>query len=424
MAPEFGLRLSVAYLDHGARGEASRADAAFVEDLAGSLGLPFDLGRWRPTRAGHFEADARRARYDWLLATARARGASAVAVGHTLDDQAETILHRIVRGTGLRGLSGMPARRKLGVEPGVLLVRPLLSVRRTQIREALGSICQAYREDASNADLSRTRARIRHDLLPRLAGGYNPRVAGALVRLGALAGASGRMIESRLHELEVETVRFLDRDRVLLRRDRLSRLPRFLRAELLRRVWRNAGWPEAGMSAGRWRRLASLTDGRPITRASIGGGIELTTARGSGDPAGDSMLRRTISVPSPPAEDAAIEEVPIEVPGRIVWRGLTIETVLDPDAPRDETIDLDRVVLPLRVRAPLPGDRFEPLGMGGRGTPLKDFLRGRRVPPEDRARTPLLCDELGIVWVVGHRIADRVKVTDRTGRLLGLRSGQ
>ena len=106
LAPELGLTLSVAHLDHGARGEASRADAAFVEDLAGSLGLPFDLGRWQPTRAGHFEADARRARYDWLLATARARGATAVAVGHTLDDQAETILHRIVRGTGLRGLVG------------------------------------------------------------------------------------------------------------------------------------------------------------------------------------------------------------------------------------------------------------------------------------------------------------------------------
>ena len=106
--PELGLTLSVAHLDHGARGEASREDAAFVEDLASSLGLPFDLGRWQPTRAGHFEADARRARYDWLLATAQARGATAVAVGHTIDDQAETILHRIVRGTGLRGLAGMP----------------------------------------------------------------------------------------------------------------------------------------------------------------------------------------------------------------------------------------------------------------------------------------------------------------------------
>ena len=100
-----------------------------------------------------------------------------------------------------------------------------------------------------------------------------------------------------------------------------------------------------------------------------------------------------------------------------------IETVLEPDAARDETIDLDRIAPPLRVRSPVPGDRFEPLGMGGRGTPLNDFFRGRRVPREERARTPLLCDELGIVWVVGHRIADRVKVTDQTRRTLGLRVG-
>ena len=109
LAGPLGLRLSVAHLDHGVRGEAARADAAFVAALAGSLGLPFVLGTWQPTRSGHFESDARRARYDWLTEVAHARGASVIAVGHTRDDQAETILHRIIRGTGPRGLAGMPA---------------------------------------------------------------------------------------------------------------------------------------------------------------------------------------------------------------------------------------------------------------------------------------------------------------------------
>ncbi|MBV8311162.1 MAG: tRNA lysidine(34) synthetase TilS, partial [Planctomycetaceae bacterium] len=96
-------------------------------------------------------------------------------------------------------------------------------------------------------------------------------------------------------------------------------------------------------------------------------------------------------------------------------------TLLEPSAPRDETIDLDRIVPSLCVRAPIPGDRFEPLGMKGRSTPLNDFFRGRSIVPEERARTPLLCDAAGIVWVVGHRIADRVKVTEQTRRTLGLR---
>lgn len=415
LAPELGLTLTVAHLDHGARGEASRADATFVEALAGSLGLPFDLGRWQPARTGHFEADARQARYAWLLATAHARGASAVAVGHTLDDQAETILHRIVRGTGLRGLSGMPARRGLGNGPAVSLVRPLLSVSREDIRAALESLGQAYREDTSNTDLARTRARIRHDLLPRLADEYNPRVAEALVRLGSLAHASERALEERLLELERGAIVSLDHDRIELRRDRLVLLPVFLRAELLRRAWREAGWPEAGMSAERWRRLAHLATARPDTRVAVGVGIEIATI-------GDHvLLRRTVRGSIAPQGDLVLEEMPIEVPGTIVWRESVIETVLEPDAPRDETVDMDLLVRPLRVRAPVPGDRFRPLGMGGRSTPLNDFFRGRKVPYEERARTPLLCDQLGIVWVVGHRIADRVKVTDQTSRILGLR---
>src|SRR5262245_35132916 len=96
LAPAHGLTLSVAHLDHGVRGEAARGDALFAAELASSLGLPIDLGRWQPHRPGHFEADARRARYDWLIEVARQRGASVVAVGHTRDDQAETILHRIL----------------------------------------------------------------------------------------------------------------------------------------------------------------------------------------------------------------------------------------------------------------------------------------------------------------------------------------
>ena len=172
------LRLSVAHLDHGTRGDAGRADAAFVAELAGSLGLMFDPGHWSPSREGHFEADARAARYAWLVEVAKRRDAAFVAVGHTRDDQAETILHRILRGTGPKGLSGMPRKRALG--DGVSLIRPLLDVSRDEVaRFYLAAIGQPFREDATNADLGRTRSRIRHDLLPKLAAEYNPKVAEA-----------------------------------------------------------------------------------------------------------------------------------------------------------------------------------------------------------------------------------------------------
>jgi tRNA(Ile)-lysidine synthase len=246
-------------------------------------------------------------------------------------------------------------------------------------------------------------------------------VAEALVRLGALAAASSRAVEGRLLELEDEVTRSANHDLVELRRDRLLQFPVFLRAELLRRAWRRAGWPEAGMSAKRWRRLAALAGSRRIDRMAIGGNIELTTAGGSGCPADGFILRHIEAVAAGQDGSALPEGLPLEVPGCVPWNAGKITTAVEPDAPRDETIDLDRIASPLRVRAPVPGDRFAPLGMGGRSTPLNDFFRGRRVPPAQRACTPLLCDEAGIVWVVGHRIADRVKVTENTQRTLGLR---
>ena len=189
-AGECGVRLTVAHLDHGARGDASVTDARFVAELAETLGIPFDLGHWRPSRPGHFEADARRARYEWLATVARERGASAVAVGHTRDDQAETILHRILRGTGPMGLAGIRPSRRLA--DGIALIRPILGATRLELRAYLDAIDQAYRDDPTNLDVRRTRARVRHDLLPKLAEDYNPRVAEALVRLGRLAHAARR----------------------------------------------------------------------------------------------------------------------------------------------------------------------------------------------------------------------------------------
>jgi tRNA(Ile)-lysidine synthase len=430
LAPGLGLTLSVAHLDHGMRGEAARSDAVFVEGLAAELGLPCDLGSWRPKRAAHFEADGRQERYAWLSRIATARGASAVAVGHTRDDQAETILHRILRGTGLRGLGGMPSLRPLGTAPGVVLVRPLISVTRAELLRYLGAMGQSFREDVSNADPSRTRARIRHDLLPRLAGEYNPRVAEALVRLGTLAASSYRTLETRLLEIEQAVVVCSSNDRIEIRRDGLLSLPCLLRNELLRRVWRQAGWPERGMSAARWQRLAVLVRHLTIKEIEIGAGVTVATGVQAGD-ATTILLRckagsgRTAVADASGTDGASDpgEQVSLGLPGSVVWRERTIETVLDPYEPRDETVDLDRIVPPLYVRGPVPGDRFDPLGVGGHRQPLNDFFRNRKVPPADRARTPLLCDAGGIIWVVGHRIAERVKVRAETVRTLGLRRG-
>jgi tRNA(Ile)-lysidine synthase len=410
LAPGLGLSLIVAHLNHGVRGDAALGDAAFVEEMAAALGLPFYLGEWEPDRPGQFEATARRARYTWLTTVARGRGADVIAVGHTRDDQAETILHRIIRGTGLRGLAGIPSRRPLA--DGLTLARPLLNVSREEIRAYLATLGQSYRDDATNADLTRTRTRIRHELLPRLARDYNPQVRDAVVRLGALAGAAERRLDATLGEVEHTVLMSADEKQVVLKGPNFREVPQWLHIEVLRWFWRRAGWPEAGMNAERWRRLARRAM-EEETRTSVGGGVELITNSRF------VVLVRVESLPAPVSEIP----LPLPVPGEleVPWGGGRIIATLELAAPHDEILDLDALVLPLSVRRPVAGDRFEPLGMNGRGTPLNDFFRSRRVARAQRDSVPLVCDQKGIVWVVGHRIAHRVRRIGTTRRMLGLR---
>lgn len=415
VATRLGLRLTVAHLDHGVRGAIAEADARFVAALAESLGLPCDLGSWRPIRPGHFEADARQARYQWLAEIARGRGANAVALGHTRDDQAETILHRIVRGTGPRGLAGMPARRRLDAD--IELIRPLLEVRREALRAYLEGVGQDWREDATNVDLGRTRARIRHDLIPKLEHDYNPRVVAALARLGALAGAQDRRLRRRLERVWPDVVIAVDPSEVILRRVALRALSAGLRAELFREVWRRAGWPERGMTAARWQRLGSL-DLERLDRASIGGGIDVEVAP---EFVRLAPARRVDAIPNAP--------VLLEIPGVVELADGRLLASFHDEIAGGETMDADRIACwigadgrpCLRVDFPRAGDRFKPLGMGGRSTPLNDFFRGRGVAKADRARVPLVRDRAGIIWVVGHRIADHVQITKATTRRLRLK---
>ena len=417
MAGPLGLSLSVAHLDHGVRGDEARADAAFVDALASSLGLPFVLGCWQPTRAGHFESEARRARYDWLTEVARQRGASVIAAGHTSDDQAETILHRVIRGTGPRGLAGIPARRELSSSPRLTLVRPLLRISRQEVRSFLAAMQQPYREDVSNADMSRTRARIRHDLLPKLAAEYNPQVGRALLRLGSLASASARAIETHLREIERSAVITQSPDAIVLKHGFLINVPLYQRAEILRRLWRKAGWPQAGMSESRWRRLAVLVKNDAVPRIDVGARVEVSTEQFF------LVLRRRVAASSSRAPHV-LEPIPLTVPGltAVPWAAGAIDAQIESGLDRimDETIDLDAISLPMLARVAVAGDRFEPLGMGGQSMPLADFFRGRHLDRRERSRVPLVCDQGGIIWVVGHRIADRVKVSENTRRKLRL----
>ncbi len=251
-------RLVVAHLNHGLRGADADADEDFVAALVSGLaaGAPgLELRRTRldvaarvRAEGGNLEGVARRLRYDWLAAVAREAGVGWVATGHTASDQAETVLHRLLRGCGLHGLRGVAVRRQ--VSDGVGLVRPYL--------ESLG---QPWRQDASNDDRRRTRNRIRHDLLPYLARDFNPRVEAALLRLAEQAEDACRAEDEEADALLARAERPRAGAVLVLDREALAAAPRRLVRAVFRRLWEREGWPQGRMGFAAWERLADLVAG-------------------------------------------------------------------------------------------------------------------------------------------------------------------
>jgi tRNA(Ile)-lysidine synthase len=261
--------LTIAHLNHQLRGEESDADAAFVcrlhEELAtGSRHLhlrceSIPVADQLRTARGNLEATARRIRYDWLARVAREVGAHFVATGHTADDQAETVLHHLIRGSGLKGLRGIAWRRPL--TPEVELVRPFLRVTRAEVLAYLQAQGQAYRHDSSNADLRFTRNRIRHELLPQLAERYNPAIASILRRLARQASDLYRSQETAGRALLAAAERPRAGSLLIFDRQRLADAPRVEVREMFRLAWAREGWPLGEMSYHAWQRLAAVARG-------------------------------------------------------------------------------------------------------------------------------------------------------------------
>ena len=248
--------LMVAHFNHQLRAQEAAVDEDFVCALAAQLGLACHTGRWQcPPGETHpqSEAAAREQRYQFLTSLANQVGARYVATGHTADDQAETILHRVIRGTGIGGLTGMPRSRRLSQL--TTLIRPLRELRRQQVREYLDHLRQPFRDDSTNTQRTFTRNRIRLDLLPQLERDFNPRVQEALCRLAQLATQTQAMIDRQVAGLREAIQQNREDGRVVLDCKHLGADDAFLLQELLIQIWKEHGWPLREMGLERWESL-------------------------------------------------------------------------------------------------------------------------------------------------------------------------
>jgi tRNA(Ile)-lysidine synthase len=215
-----------------------------------------DVAERARAEKANLESTARRLRYEWLGRVAGEVGAPWVATGHTTDDQAETVLHRLLRGTGLKGLRGIAPRRPL--REGVELLRPMLGVTRAEVLAYLQDVGQEYCEDSTNLDPRFTRNRIRRELLPLLAGQYNPAVVSVLGRLAVQADEVFRLVEAQARAVLAEAERPRAGATLVFDCALLALAPRYLVVEMFRLVYEREGWPQSGMSQPHWDRLAEV----------------------------------------------------------------------------------------------------------------------------------------------------------------------
>lgn len=421
-----GQRLIVAHMNHHAR-EGSDADESFVRETAAGLGLEFEVGHWRPTRDTHFEADARRARHEWLAQVATRANASAVMTAHTLDDQVETLIMRLARGAGPWGLAGIRPCRKL---PGgaAVLVRPMLNLSRCDVLGYLEALDVRFHEDPTNADVAnQTRAWVRHVVVPQLTERLNPRFSAAVGHFAELQSEEQGGLDDLVHR-RAEKLGIARFEAGVLRislRGYRAFGPAWLRRRMLRMLWADHGLPQRSMSHDHWieidRRICRSLIRGTVGRFPLPGrmSLEIHTkealiASFDEDSASESRIDgKTVSAP-----------VDLPYPGVVEAENLRIVLEVVQEVPTfdqmrriaDHTCALDAAMLrpPLVLRRAVPGDRFDPLGMDGRHQKLTDFLRIRGIMGQAKGGTWLVEDRAGIVWVVGLGVSERAKIRAET----------
>jgi tRNA(Ile)-lysidine synthase len=408
---EWSLTLHVAHFDHRLR-ETSHQDACFVEELASSWGLSATTGAWvgEVRRGESRQAEARRARYRFLEEVASRVAATKIALGHQRDDQAETVLLHLLRGSGLRGLRGMLALRE------GRWIRPLLGVGREDVEAYVKAHGLSFLEDPSNRDLRYLRNRIRWQLLPLLRRDYNPSVSRTLARLAALVGEAEDYIEEVARESFPPLVAFQG-DRICLSLGSLRALAPAVRHRVLERVIQQVA-PTAYVTAAHLEAIDRLM--------ASGGPSAVTLPRGQRAWRSGGFLyvgpRRAERRFSPVHRE-------LRVPGEVFVKewGVRVEAKISPRSaidlarggPDRAYVDWRQVVPPLHVRSWRPGDRLHPLGLKGTKK-LQDLFVDAKVPREDREKVPVVTDGEGILWVPPFRIDERGRVGEATASVLVL----
>jgi tRNA(Ile)-lysidine synthase len=420
---ELKVKLHVAHLNHQLRGAEAEADAGYVSELARRLGIPAtiegrDVKGYQAQQRLSLEEAAREVRYSFLAQVAKSIKAERVAVGHTMDDHIETILMHLIRGTGTRGLRGLqPITVWQSGANSLTIVRPLLPVSRQETEDYCHQYQLAPRLDASNLSLSPLRNRIRQQLLPLLKN-YNPRIAEALLRTGRIASDDIDFVDKEIARLWDDIAQQQDKT-IVLDKGRFDQLPSALQRYLLRAA------VEKLLGSAKDIEMRHIEQIMAALTKPAGKRLSLPRELIFSIEYNQYLLALDLTAlsPFPPLRG----EFQLNIPGETRLPGWRTEaTIVNREEMTEEAgdftayFDLGKTGDRLLVRPRQPGDRFHPLGLD-QSKKVNEFMIDAKIPRAWRQQVPIVCSPEHILWVVGWRIDDRVKVTDDTKQILCLK---
>ncbi len=415
LQPTYRINLIVIHVAHQLRGHESVRDALFVRQQAARLGLPchvvrVDAKRFRQTSGLSPQHAARELRYAALAKLQQQLGATRVALGHIADDQTETLLLRLLRGTGPAGLAGMPPVRRP-------YIRPLMSIRRQTLIDFLRAEGIPWVRDGSNRKRIYQRNRIRLDILPILRQ-HNPQIDRRLYELTEMMAAEHQLLERQVDAWYPCIVRRQSDHRLILQCQAYQQASLAIQRRLLRRIADQYVDPTAAVQFHHIERMRLLlTHGKAGQRLTLPGQWLVERHH-----AAAFMWRANAPTDKAPAAT-------LSVPGRVILHELGAEVTAEflgeapsPLAPGKDVVYIDAASIqtPLMVCTRWPGARFHPLGAPGHKK-LKSFFIDHKVPRAERERIPLVVSGTDIVWVAGYQLGNRFRIRPETQQTVQLK---
>lgn len=408
---ELDFNLLIAHVNHGVRGQYAKRDQEFVKFIAKEYNIPYftknvDMVAYGKELHISSEEAGRILRYGFFRQILGDYKNGKIAVAHNKNDQAETIIHRIIRGTGLDGLKSMEFIKDD-------IIRPILNISRNEIENYIEEKNIRFVVDHTNLQTDYTRNKIRLELLPYIKENFNPNIIDSLYRLTRIASDEIEILEEITSEKYNLIVKNKTKDSIIFNGRLFNLEAEAIRKRLIRKAIENISGNLHGIEEVHTKDIIKL-----FYKAKTGKTIHIS----KGIVARISYNDFIIELKSERDNSLQTQEILIgenTIKESAIRLSLDLVSVEDIDLNDTHTkyIDFDKVSGQMWIRTRKTGDRFAPLGLGG-SKKLKDYMIDKKIPQKERQEIPLLCDRSGIIWVIGYGLSDNYKITDKTKRVL------